>query len=365
MPPLDQPPTPALSDPSLRRDPVDASMPLGEHLEELRVRILLAGAGIVLAAVVTLYYGFDLIAWLAQPLLQAQDLMGFPTQTLVLEPTAGFTSVYLPVALIAAVLLASPWVIYQGWKFVSAGLYQHERKAVYILTPFSTVMTALAVSFTYYILLPISLLFFLQFATHFPRVELSNPNPIMQLLLRAYSPDDLPGGRLADVPTAVDALAAGLELPRYPVLQTDPVGGAEGAHWINAQEGKLKAIVHGKVRIVALQTDQMLSPMPQLGQYVKFAAMMMMGVTIAFQLPVVMLVAGWSDLFDPRAVASLRKYAIFVSFAAGAILTPTDAFSMFVLAVPLYLLFEVGLVLMKWAKPKEIVEPLSPPPADL
>lgn len=338
--PLDQP------------EPSDVSMPLGEHLEELRTRLLLAGAGVLVAAVVTFIYGFRLIAWLAQPLLQAQDAMGFPTQTLVLEPTAGFTSVYLPVALISAVLLASPWVIFQIWKFISIGLYHHERKAVYVLTPFSTLMTALAVGFTYYVLLPVSLMFFLQFATHYPRVELSSPNPVMRLLLKAYSPGD----RLEDVAPP----EAATELPTFPVLTEDPATPGEGAVWINAEDGKLKAIVNGRTRIVGLQTDRLLSPTPQLGQYVRFAAMMMLGVTIAFQLPVVMLVAGWSNLFDPRAVASLRKYALFASFAVGAVLTPTDAFSMLVLAVPLYLLFEVGLVMMKLAQPKQ-----TAPPAEL
>ena len=369
MPPLDQLPPNAHD----RPDPVELTMPLGDHLEELRVRLLLAGAGIVLAAVVTLYYGFDLIAWLAQPLLQAQDAMGFPTQTLVLEPTAGFTSVYLPVALIAAVLLASPWVIYQAWKFVSAGLYRHERRAVYVLTPFSTVMTLLAVGFTYYVLLPVSLLFFLQFATYFPKVELADPNPVMGLLLEAYGPgEDGDAVRAAEVadpdqPAHADGAAQKDQenLPRFPVLLSDPEGAGEGSIWINAQEGKLKAVVRGRVRIVGLQSDQMLSPMPQLGQYVKFAAMMMLGVTVAFQLPVVMLVAGWTNLFDPAAVASLRKYALFVSFAAGAVLTPTDALSMFVLAVPLYLLFEVGLVLMKLARPREGGTAAGPPPDEL
>ena len=328
----------------------DPSMPLGEHLEELRVRLLLAGAGIILAAVVTLYYGFNLIAWLAQPLLQSQDAMGFPTQTLVLDPTAGFTSVYLPVSLIAAVLLASPWVIYQGWKFISVGLYHHERKAVYILTPFSTIMTVLAVSFTYYILLPISLLFFFQFARHFPEVNLSQPNPVMRILLDAYGES----GSIDDVKIETDPNPT---LPTFPVLGEDPESPGEGAMWINAEQGKLKTVVHGRTRIVGLQTDQMLSPMPQLGQYVRFAAMMMLGVTVAFQLPVVMLVAGWSNLFDPDSVASLRKYALFLAFAAGAVLTPTDALSMFVLAIPLYLLFEFGLVVMKIGQKKTPAPP--------
>ena len=335
-------------------------MPLGDHLEELRVRLLWALAGVVVAAVVTFIYGFKLIGWLAQPLLQAQDAMGFPTQTLVLEPTAGFASVYLPVSLIGAVLLASPWVIYQAWKFISVGLYHHERKAVYLLTPFSTLMTALAVGFTYYVLLPVSLMFFLQFATYYPKIELGKPNPVQEILLRAYSVEDHNETGLLSEDAATEA--GNLMLPRFPVLLEDPVDPPEGSVWLRADQGKLKARVNGRVRIVGLQNDQLLSPTPQLGQYVKFAAMMMLGVTVAFQLPVVMLVAGWTQLFDPRAIASLRKYALFLAFAAGALLTPTDLLSMVVLAVPLYLLFEFGLLMMKFTyREAESV----PPPEEL
>ncbi len=334
----------------------DISMPLGDHLEELRARLIYAGIGIAVAAAVTFTFGFRLIAWLAQPLLQAQDAMGFPTQTLVTDPTAGFTSVYLPVALIAAVLLASPWVIYQGWKFTSVGLYAHEKKAVYLLTPFSTLMTALAVSFTYYILLPVSLLFFLQFASLYPKVELSSPNPVMRMLLDAYG--NQPGNPGISGPDV--AAAENIAIPVFPVLDEDPPSPAEGNVWINQKQGKLKAVVNQQIRIVGLQSDRLISPLPQLGDYVRFAAMMMFGVTIAFQLPVIMLVLGWTQLFDPSSIASLRKYALFIAFAAGAVLTPTDVLSMFVLAIPLYLLFEVGLLMMKLSTKKTI-----PPPAEL
>ncbi|MEO1235631.1 MAG: twin-arginine translocase subunit TatC [Planctomycetota bacterium] len=321
----------------------DLAMPLGEHLDELRARLIYAGIGIAAAAAVTFAFGFRLIGWLAQPLLQAQDTMGFPTQTLVLDPTAGFTSVYLPVSLIAAVLLASPWVIYQGWKFVSVGLYHHERRAIYILTPFSTLMTAAAVAFTYYVLLPVSLMFFFQFASRYPPVDLTVRNPVIDLLREAYGP----GAGVSGIDVTPPQAETVSELPRFPVLDEDPADAAEGSVWFNGREGKLKATVNGTVRVMAMQSDKLIAPMPSLGQYVRFAAMTMLGVTAAFQLPVVMLVAGWTRLFDPRSIASLRKYAFFGAFAVGAVLTPTDLVSMVVLALPLYLLFEVGLVVMK------------------
>ena len=66
-----------------------------------------------------------------------------PPNTIVTSVTAGFT-VYIKVALISAAVIGAPWIVYQIWKFIEAGLYAHERKVVYILAPFSTIMTGLA-----------------------------------------------------------------------------------------------------------------------------------------------------------------------------------------------------------------------------
>ncbi len=337
--PLDQPET--------TESAWDTPMPLGEHLEELRRRIIWALAGLLVAAGVTFAYGFKIIGWLAAPLVQAQYALDFPPQTVVLDPTAGFTTVYLPVSLIAAVVLALPWLIFQAWQFVVVGLYERERKAVYLLAPFSTFMAAAGVAFSYYVLLPVSLMFFLQFATYYPDIKVGNPNPVTAILLRAYGVNP----RLD--PDAAVPVPAELKPLELPVLKQDPAETPEGSVWINRSESKIKVVVEGKTRVIPLQSDRLIAPMPHLGEYVRFAALMMLGITAAFQLPVVMLVAGTTGLFDPGAVASLRKYALFVSFAAGALLTPTDLLSMFVLAVPLYLLFELGLVMMRWTTPRE------------
>jgi sec-independent protein translocase protein TatC len=72
-----------------------------------------------------------------------------------------------------------------------------------------------------------------------------------------------------------------------------------------------------------------------------------LGVVIAFQLPVVMLILGWSQLVSPYWLAQYRKYCVFACFALGAIFTPADPVSMLVLALPLWGLFELGVLLMK------------------
>ena len=330
---------------------VEKTMPLGEHIEELRKHLVKSMLGTLICAIATFYFGFQIIAWLAQPLLQAQNILGFAPQFIQTDPTVGFSSVYLPVCLISAAIIASPWILWQLWQFIVTGLYEHEKRAVHILAPFSTIMTFLGVLFTYYILLPVSLTFFLNFATMYPDIELTTPNPITNLVISPYLDDD--EGRLPD-----DFVYDTKPL-RIPVLEKEPDPLEEGMLWMDADFGLTKIVVDGNVKILNQRSTRLINPLPQLGQYVRFASIMMLGIVFAFQLPVVMLVMGWTQLFDPQALGKMRKYAFFGCFIAGAVLTPTDVFSMIVLAVPLYLLYEFGLLLMRWTykKPTDASDP--------
>ncbi|MEM6260165.1 MAG: twin-arginine translocase subunit TatC [Planctomycetota bacterium] len=318
----------------------DHTMPLGDHLDELRGRIIKMLIGVVIALVVTIYFGFQIVGWLAQPLLHAQDITGLSTTPIQTDPTAGFTSVYLRVVLIAAVILAAPWIIWQAWQFIVVGLYEHEKKAVHILAPFSTIMTFLAVLFTYYILLPISLLFFLNFVNFYPVVELTSDPPwITRQAASAYVDDSKP--------ERPDDFVYATQAEQIPIFETRPENPKEGTWWINDDRGRIEIYFDGKVSVIAERSTKLITPLPAMNEYIRFATFMMLGSVIAFQLPVVMLVLGWTQLFDPRGIQSIRKYALFVCFALGALLTPADPLSMLVLAIPLYLLFEFGLVLMK------------------
>jgi len=319
--------------------PFDKTMPLGDHLEELRSRMIKMLAGIVIALVFTVFYSFQIIGWIAQPLLHVQDMIGVPSPPIQTDPTAGFTSVYMPVVLVSAVIVAAPWIIWQAWQFIVLGLYEHEKKAVHILAPFSTFMTALAVMFTYYILLPVSLAFFINFVTFYPEVDLTSEAPIVtQWVLNPYITKHervYPEGFVFDT-----------EPLQLPILEARPENPKTGQIWINSDLGRVEMFFDDELRVIAQRSNKLITPLPAMNEYIRFAVFMMLGNVIAFQLPVIMLVLGWAQIFDPRGIASLRKYALFGSCVLGAVLTPSDPLSMVVLAVPLYLLFELGLLLM-------------------
>ena len=70
---------------------------------------------------------------------------------------------YLWVSLVAGFVLASPWIFYQMWQFVAAGLYPHERKYVHVYFPMSIGLFLTGVLFAFYLALPLVLDFLLGF----------------------------------------------------------------------------------------------------------------------------------------------------------------------------------------------------------
>lgn len=372
--PLDQPVDPPSSSEKFGHE---VRMTFGEHIEELRRRLVNSLIGVLVAAVFTFYFAFDIIGWLAQPFVQSLDALGFPPNTYATDPTLGF-GIYMKVALISAAVVAAPWIIYQVWLFVVEGLYQHERRTVHILAPFSVTMTVLAVLFTRYVLLPASLVFFIRFATLYPEITPGEPGWMIQLLVGEQAEDAVgePSGDDSATPPAADpapappvadpaAPAASVQPPtapvKLPVLPADPVAPGDGDTWINRHDGKIKSFFNGRTHILAATIPRIVVPLPSLGEYVNFAALVGLGNIVAFQLPVVMLIAGWMGIIPPEDIARVRKYAFFGCAVLSAVLTPADIVSMIVLMVPLYGLFELGLFLMFRVYPREPY-PTSPEP---
>jgi len=336
----------------------DTTMSFGDHLEELRTRLIHTLIGLGIATAVALFFGQSLVVWLCVPLLNVYRFAGLPLQLINTEVTTGF-SVYLKVSLLAGLVVSSPWVIFQVWKFVAPGLYASERKIIYTLAPLSAGMAAIAVVFMYWVMLPICLAFMIFFSTSYPSPPITS-SPWMDTLtgLTARSVQiEAPGGDAAQGVTTPDAEAlAGLGdvVSRLPLLVEDPEQPSEGQAWIKLPERELRVAVGGQVLVFAGQArDITVRPLMNLPDYISFVCALTLGCLIAYQLPVLMLVLGWTGALDPR---WLGKYALVCCLAAGMLLTPADPLSMLALAIPLYLIFEFGLLLMRWTEGKPDAE---------
>lgn len=83
--------------------------------------------------------------------------------------------------------------------------------------------------------------------------------------------------------------------------------------------------------------------MTDISAYLDFVLGMFMAFGIAFELPVAIFLVVWAGFVTPRQLAGYRAYVMVGAFAVGMLLTPPDVISQTLLAVPVYLLYEIGI----------------------
>ncbi|MBI4712186.1 MAG: twin-arginine translocase subunit TatC [Planctomycetes bacterium] len=224
---------------------------LGEHLEELKNRLIYALVAFGAALVICFVYQNEIMAIICRPHFQTTS----STLKMFSYPE-GFT-VYFKSSLIAAAILAAPFALYQLWKFISVGLYPRERKYVMFYLPFSLLLFAAGVAFGYFILIPMGLKF-----------------------LFIYAPADV------------------------------------------------------------------VEPVINLNDYFNLFVILTLIVGAMFELPLLMLFFAQIGLLTPKIYVANFKIAVILAFVIAAIVTPTgDPFNQSLLAVPLLLLYGLGILL--------------------
>jgi sec-independent protein translocase protein TatC len=89
-------------------------------------------------------------------------------------------------------------------------------------------------------------------------------------------------------------------------------------------------------------------PMLSVGSYMDFCSKFILAFGIIFELPLVIIFLVRFGIVTPRTLAKQRRYAVFVAFIAGAVLTPTpDVFNQTLMALPIIILYEIGILLSR------------------
>ena len=227
------------------------------HLIELRTRLLHSAIALLLVFICLFPWASDLYALLAQPMLAKLPKGG---QMIATDVTTPFF-VPLKVAMMAAFLIALPYILYQIWRFVAPGLYAHEKRLVIPLIVASTTLFFCGMAFAYFAVFPVVFGF---------------------------------------------------------ITASAPQG-------------------------VAVMTD--------IDKYLSFVLAMFMAFGITFQVPVAVVLLVRMGVVSVEKLREIRSYVIVGAFIIGAIFTPPDVVSQFMLAIPLWLLYEAGIVVASWLKP--------------
>jgi sec-independent protein translocase protein TatC len=227
------------------------------HLVELRDRMVRALIAVVIAFGICFYFANEIMAFLLVPLKQAMPA----SSKAIITDQAGIFFTLTKVALLTGTLISLPVILFQAWKFVAPGLYEHEKKFAFPLMFFSVFFLLLGMGFAYQFVLPAAYKFFFSFAAN---------------------------------------------------------TGAE-----NLQD---------------------------LQKYWDFTFSIFFGFGLTFQVPVVQMLLVKVGLVTVQQLREARRYVVVGAFIVAAVLTPPDVLSQFMLAIPLCLLYELGIVLAGFIK---------------
>lgn len=137
------------------RHPVgaDGRMALSDHFRELRARLLRSVLLLVLLFVVALPFYEQLLDLVMGPYNQAREMLGESTQTApYVAGATGPLMLQLKLCGIAALVLASPYWLYQIWAFIVPGLHAHEKKWSYLFAAIAGPLFLVGVATAYYVL---------------------------------------------------------------------------------------------------------------------------------------------------------------------------------------------------------------------
>ncbi|HEY5307363.1 MAG TPA: twin-arginine translocase subunit TatC [Casimicrobiaceae bacterium] len=240
-----------MTDPTPETEPQETFL---SHLVELRTRLMRSMIAVVVVLVLLFPWAKEIYALLAQPLMRS---LPKGAQMIATDVTGTFL-VPLKVTLMAALLIALPYVLWQAWAFVAPGLYHNEKRLALPVIVSSFAFFLLGMAFAYFLVFPVMFSFF-----------------------AGYTP-------------------AG----------------------------------------VTMMTD--------IEKYLSFVLTMFIAFGITFEVPVVVVVLVRLRVVSLAKLRSIRPYVIVGAFIVGAVFTPPDVLSQLMLAVPLWLLYELGLQLARF-----------------
>lgn len=234
---------------SEQEEPIDhGEMSLVNHLEELRRRIIICLIAVGISSVISYFYAQELVHFITAP----------AGKLYYMNPAEAFFT-YLKVSFFAGFLISLPVLLHQVWSFVVPALTNNERTAVGLLVPASVVLFFGGLAFSYYLVLPAGIKFFMGFAT------------------------------------------------------------------------------------------EELQPLFSLGQYLSFVISFLLPFGFIFELPLFILVLAKLGFISSAFLVAKRKIVLVLSFIIGAVISPTpDVFSQTMVAIPIVVLYEVSILIVKY-----------------
>jgi sec-independent protein translocase protein TatC len=135
----------------------EGALPFWDHVEELRRRLRNALLALVAGTAISAFVSDRILLWLTYP-LPGEGL----SQLEAISVTEN-VGVFMQASLLSGLAMSMPMILYQLWSFIRPGLEPQERKYVYLIVPFATLLFLSGVAFCYFVMLPVAVPFLLGF----------------------------------------------------------------------------------------------------------------------------------------------------------------------------------------------------------
>ncbi len=166
---MSQPPASSSPTQRQRRDISEREMGFWDHIGELRKRLFISVAIVVVCAGASFLFMDQLMAIITRPLLLSKPGM----KLITLAPTEAFFF-YMRLCVVAAIVVASPLILHQLWLFLAPALKPAERRKAGPVVPAVLLLFASGVAFVYYLLLPPSLQLLMSFGDKYLQANWSS-----------------------------------------------------------------------------------------------------------------------------------------------------------------------------------------------
>ncbi|KWT92771.1 twin-arginine translocase subunit TatC [Candidatus Magnetominusculus xianensis] len=262
-------------------------MSLFDHLGELRKRIMISLAAVLVVFILTFNYSEMILKTLVMPIENKMvfslhypfigfEPSGIKQKTLVFtEPSEAFW-MHCKISLVAALMIALPVVLSQIWLFIEPGLIEKEKRLVIPFITGGTVLFMIGAVFCFYIILPFAFGFLMTYKT------------------------------------------------------------------------------------------ENLTPMITVGKYIDFTMKFLLAFGVIFELPIALLVMTKMGFVTPQKLGKARRHIVVVAFIVASVITPTpDAFNQMLMAVPIIVLYEIGILASRLIKVKPTEQPQPGESTDL
>ncbi len=385
-------------------EPLQARMSLADHLRELRSRLLRVVIAVLVLGCAGLYWARDIFGFLMKPVL---DALPPADRSLIYTSGIEELNVLMKVGLYAGIFLATPVLLAQLWGFVAPGLYPRERRYAFPFVLLGTIAFIIGATFCYVVVLPTMFNFLLSSGNTAPikaRIERARAMELEALRFarsgdfdraaniadgeaqrltafgngRVSAPDRFADGvvelqaRLDAEGRLVDATRDGLGLGAAPALRqalekrveavdafqsgalakssealdqsASLLAGAAGSQ--GSQVARLwkmqKTFAAGQS---SLSEEAWTRPLLTMSEQLSLVLMLLLALGVVFELPLVMALLAALGLVKAKFLMRYQRHAIVVCLILAAVITPTgDPFNMAILAGPMLLCYEVGVV---------------------